>query len=148
MRTSVLCISTNSDFLSAMFPSHFWDTNRNASRKVVLCRQLRIFAQRKVQGNCRHRRCNRYSCVTRTVSVYLNSMKKERFLLMAVATENENNEDFMDAWKRASDDARVEHKLRCTLADGTVVVKPDLKQNKCNPVRDEGADNTVSDSVQ
>ncbi|VDL74226.1 unnamed protein product [Nippostrongylus brasiliensis] len=50
-------------------------------------------------------------------SEYRSSCSREKFLLMALETENNNLESFGELWKKADNDKKVEQKLRCRIAD-------------------------------
>uniref|UniRef100_A0A183FT42 Major sperm protein n=1 Tax=Heligmosomoides polygyrus TaxID=6339 RepID=A0A183FT42_HELPZ len=50
-------------------------------------------------------------------SEYRNSCNREKFLLMALETENNNLETFSDLWKKSDNDKKVEQKLRCRIND-------------------------------
>ncbi|PIO73218.1 hypothetical protein TELCIR_04822 [Teladorsagia circumcincta] len=48
---------------------------------------------------------------------YKNSCLKEKFLLMALETENNNLETFGELWKKAENDRKVEQRLKCRIND-------------------------------
>ncbi|KAL6728073.1 hypothetical protein Aduo_009882 [Ancylostoma duodenale] len=50
-------------------------------------------------------------------SEYKTSCSREKFLLMALETENNNLETFTDLWKKVDKDKKVEQKLRCRVSD-------------------------------
>ncbi|ETN80367.1 MSP domain protein [Necator americanus] len=50
-------------------------------------------------------------------SEYKSSCSKEKFLLMALETENNNLETFTDLWKKVDREKKVEQKLRCRVHD-------------------------------
>ncbi|KAJ1374463.1 hypothetical protein KIN20_037152 [Parelaphostrongylus tenuis] len=50
-------------------------------------------------------------------SEYKDSCAREKFLLLALESENNNLETFGELWKNASSDKKVEHKLRCRVND-------------------------------
>ncbi|VDK77350.1 unnamed protein product [Litomosoides sigmodontis] len=50
-------------------------------------------------------------------SEFRNSVPREKLLLMAVETSRESNENFGNVWKNASEEAKLEHKLKCRLSD-------------------------------
>uniref|UniRef100_A0A915PY22 Major sperm protein n=1 Tax=Setaria digitata TaxID=48799 RepID=A0A915PY22_9BILA len=57
---------------------------------------------------------------TEFIRVYLqnefrNSVPREKLLLMAVETDGESSEDFGNIWKQSSEEAKMEHRLKCRL---------------------------------
>ncbi|KAK6026094.1 MSP domain protein [Ostertagia ostertagi] len=48
---------------------------------------------------------------------YKNSCLKEKFLLMALETENNNLETFGELWKKADNERKVEQRLKCRIND-------------------------------
>uniref|UniRef100_A0A0K0DMK4 Major sperm protein n=1 Tax=Angiostrongylus cantonensis TaxID=6313 RepID=A0A0K0DMK4_ANGCA len=50
-------------------------------------------------------------------SEYKDSCAREKFLLLALESENNNLETFGELWKNASSDKKVEQKLRCRVND-------------------------------
>ncbi|VDM80037.1 unnamed protein product [Strongylus vulgaris] len=65
---------------------------------------------------CRIRRSGRHSKYVNRVK-YKTSCSREKFLLMALETENNNLETFTELWKKVDREKKVEQKLRCRVND-------------------------------
>uniref|UniRef100_A0A915ASJ5 Major sperm protein n=2 Tax=Parascaris univalens TaxID=6257 RepID=A0A915ASJ5_PARUN len=67
---------------------------------------------------------------------YKHSVNREKFLLMALETDAKTSEEFSNAWKSADESCRVEHKLRCRLADNNdPVLPPHVQTPTANHIR-------------
>ncbi|CAJ0599080.1 unnamed protein product [Cylicocyclus nassatus] len=63
-------------------------------------------------------------------SEYKTSCNREKFLLMALETENNNLETFTDLWKKVDREKKVEQKLRCRVNDDGSNDSPDKPERK------------------
>uniref|UniRef100_A0A0R3RV25 Major sperm protein n=1 Tax=Elaeophora elaphi TaxID=1147741 RepID=A0A0R3RV25_9BILA len=84
---------------------------------------------------------------TEFIRVYLqnefrNSVPREKLLLMAVETTEEGNENFGNVWKQSSEEARIEHKLRCRLS-----AENDITFNACLDSTAKESDNNFCAST-
>ncbi|VDM48535.1 unnamed protein product, partial [Toxocara canis] len=66
---------------------------------------------------------------------YKHSVNREKFLLMAMETDAKTSEDFSNAWKTADENCKVEHKLRCRLADNNHPGLPPFHTPNANQVK-------------
>ncbi|VDO34113.1 unnamed protein product [Onchocerca flexuosa] len=58
----------------------------------------------------------------KSITEFRNSVPREKLLLMAVETSEESSANFGNIWKNSSEEAKIEHKLKCRLPIGNDIV--------------------------